>query len=274
MRIFISHSGQEKPLVRELKSSLLPFLSTWIDEDRLFFGCELGDALRNAIYTEVDYFVLLLDQTAVKREWDRKEETWALDREKEIGRPFLLPVLLNDVRQSFPELGLSEERVTMALPDRNEDSVRLLASRLSNHIAGWMSEMLASIPRARVEAASENSLDELGTELTSLIASTPDAWQHEVRSLLIRPLILDLTMAQAGTIPLTREKYYQRVFTTMREVGRGSQVLAVSTLASKLWTHDADQIQYERMNFDAVRRGAKIRRLLFFPLANLDRSTM
>ena len=38
MRIFLSHSSIQKPLVREIKKRLPQHLNAWIDEERLLFG--------------------------------------------------------------------------------------------------------------------------------------------------------------------------------------------------------------------------------------------
>ncbi len=44
-----------------------------------------------------------------------------------------------------------------------------------------------------------------------------------------------------------------------------TRILAVSTLSSDLWSHDADQTQYAVRNFNAVKRGVQIKRLFVLP---------
>jgi|GEM_PF-1143854 len=261
MRVFISHSHQEKPLVRELEKGFHRVLRSWIDEERLHFGCELGEELRNAIDTQVDCFLLLLDHTAVDSEWVRQEVSWALEREAQLRRPFLVPVLLDEVRHRFSELGLSEERLAIRLPDREKDGVRLLAERISDHLIGLMSEMTTSSLREGGAEAPHKRADKTQVQLNLLLDSIPDAWRAEVRSLLVEPVIQDLATAQVGIVPLNRDRYYRHVFDAMRQASPDTEIIAVSTLSSDLWSHDADQLRYEKTNFDAVRRGAVIRRL-------------
>ena len=109
MFVFFSHSSRDKALVRELKGYFPPWLTVWIDEERLLFGSDLELSLKNAINENVDYVVLFLGREAVDSPWVRREIEWSLAREDILGRTFLLPVLLIDVRDRMHELGLDVE---------------------------------------------------------------------------------------------------------------------------------------------------------------------
>jgi prolyl-tRNA editing enzyme YbaK/EbsC (Cys-tRNA(Pro) deacylase) len=274
MRIFLSHSGRDKALVREIAGYFPPWLKTWIDEDRLLLGSELAASLEGAINSEVDYVVLLFGKEAAESGWVRREISWALQREAELERTFLLPVLLDDIRERLSEFSLAG-CVTLQITDFTAGGTRLLAEQLVNHIGGWMSERLAVTPKVRPSPVhtspvrpsviATDSLREVSEVLLSLIAEIPASWQLEVESLLIRPFVDDVAAARIGIVPLTPAQYYHRVLTEMSRADSTTRILAVSTLSSDLWSHDVDQMQYAVRNFEAVKRGALIERLFVLP---------
>jgi prolyl-tRNA editing enzyme YbaK/EbsC (Cys-tRNA(Pro) deacylase) len=264
VRIFLSHSSRDKALVREIVGGFPPWLKTWMDEDRLLLGSELAFALEEAINSKVDYVVLLFGKEAADSDWVRREIAWALEREADVGRAFLLPVLLDDIRDRLSDFGLAG-RLTLQITDYSAGGTRLVAEQLVNHIGGWMSERLAVTPAARASPAVADSLRGLNEAMLSLISEIPPSWRRQVESLLIGPFVDDVAAARIGTIRLTPAQYYQLVLAEIGQANATTRVLAVSTLSSDLWGHDADQTQYSARNFDAVKRGAEIRRLFVLP---------
>jgi hypothetical protein len=107
----------------------------------------------------------------------------------------------------------------------------------------------------------------LSVERVDLVAQIPRRWRQEADALLVQPFVRGLVQARTGVIPLSADVYYQRVFDEMRHAESSSTVLAVSTLAPDLWTHDADQTHYAALNIDAAERGVEIRRLFVVPEA-------
>lgn len=265
MRIFFSHSSRDKALLRELRGYFPPWLSSWIDEDALLAGSALELSLKRAIDEEVDFVVIFIGREALESDWVRREIEWALAREEQLGRVFLLPVLLIDLRERLDEVGLAG-RITLEIADFSRDGIKLLAERLTNHLGGWLSEMLkicqatSSLGRNR-----RAGLDELADAVSTALASVPTAWRSEVDTLLTRPFLQHLTSSQIGEIPLTPSQYYQRILAEMARAGAGWEVLAVSTLTSMLWTSDLDQMRYAERNLAAVQRGARIHRLFLVP---------
>lgn len=147
MKLFFSHSSRNKPLLREIRSHLPKWLQPWIDEDQLLFGANLDDALHSGISLETDFFILFFCREAAESDWVRREVAWALEREKEINRAFVLPVLLDDVRDRLGELGLTA-RVTIDLQDYTEHGIKDAANRIADHIGGWLVKRLAAPPAA------------------------------------------------------------------------------------------------------------------------------
>lgn len=127
MRIFLSHASRQKPIVREIRGHLPPFLGTWLDEEHLLFGDDLASSIREAITVETDYVLLFVDERSVSSSWVRREVAWALEVEATARRQFLLPVLLEEVDASAIDRLQFRERRFLRLLDYTEQSVRSLA---------------------------------------------------------------------------------------------------------------------------------------------------
>lgn len=264
MRIFFSHSSRDKPLLRELNAYLPPWLSSWIDEERLLFGSDLELSLRAAINEEVDFVVLFLSRDGVESRWVRREIEWALGREEALGRVFLLPVLVGAARDSLGDLGLAN-RVTVELADHTQVGVRMLSERLTNHLGGWLSELLRFTQGVTTAGKAAGGTAHLDGAVATALSAIPRAWRTNVDSLLVRPFLHQLTSSQIGQIPLTPAQYYQQILSEMGRAENTWEVLAVSMLTSMLWSGDVDQAEYASRNLAAVERGASIRRLFVVP---------
>ncbi len=91
MRIFISHAWEDKPLALELVK-LPAFIDPWVDIRELAGGQELDPTIQLAI-EESHVFIALLSQHSTGKAWVEKELEWALHREEEKDRVFVLPVI-------------------------------------------------------------------------------------------------------------------------------------------------------------------------------------
>jgi hypothetical protein len=94
MKIFLSHRSEHKQFVREFTSRLPAFVHTWLDEDALTWGDVFENELQSAIQADVDFVIIFLDADALESEWVKKELGWALAREQELSRTFVLPIVL------------------------------------------------------------------------------------------------------------------------------------------------------------------------------------
>ena len=103
MRIFLSHHSDDKSLVREVKQALPEFLQTWLDEDRIRWSDNIGVRLLEAINVHCDFLILFLRAKTLKSKWVQREMRAALRREKELGRTFILPIVL-DSRSTLASL--------------------------------------------------------------------------------------------------------------------------------------------------------------------------
>jgi hypothetical protein len=128
MRIFLSHRSQNKPLVREFKDQLPRFLDSWLDEESLSWGDAFPIELKSTIQSGVDFVIIFLDRASLDSKWVTQELEWALVREKELGRIFVLPILLEDI----PSKNLPDElsdRLQLRLSDFSKASVESLGHR-------------------------------------------------------------------------------------------------------------------------------------------------
>ena len=189
MKIFLSHSSRDKALVREIRSHLPEHVKTWLDEDELLVGDELKISIQRAIKEDADFVVIFLGKEAIQSEWVRRELEWALERERTIGRVFVLPVLLDDVWDKVHPKEF-RNRLYLKCLDQSADSVRTLALKLSDHIFGWLSKHLDQSKRKDLEKKrdAENTREALSTfaEMTQAFATeVPDSWAKDLRNLCI-----------------------------------------------------------------------------------------
>jgi len=141
MKIFLSHSSRDKALVREIRSYLPRYITTWLDEDDLLVGMELRVSIRDAIQEQADYVVIFLGREAINSDWVKSELTWALERERQIGRNFILPVLLDDVWREVEPCEF-RDRLYLKCFDQSEAGVKAFSEKLKDQLFAWLCQHL------------------------------------------------------------------------------------------------------------------------------------
>lgn len=106
MRIFLSHKSRDKELVRAVKERLPEFLQPWLDDESLYWSASLRESLRKEINANSDFVIIFLGPDTLTSEWVKMELREALVRETELGRTFVLPVVVewNKDKAMPPEL--------------------------------------------------------------------------------------------------------------------------------------------------------------------------
>jgi hypothetical protein len=80
MKVFISHSSQDKNFVRKLKKDLNDnLIDTWLDEDEMFLGDDLIEKL-NVGLDDSSHFLIILSPSSVESEWVKLELENALNQ--------------------------------------------------------------------------------------------------------------------------------------------------------------------------------------------------
>ena len=136
MKVFLSHSSRDAPLLRELRQYLPRDIETWIDELELPPGVPLSHAIRTAIDLE-DFVVIFIGPEAVKSEWVQRELSWALEKEMELGRTFVIPVLLDRAAWGLLPKPF-QDRKYIECRDFTAAGIRYLAERLAETLFHWV----------------------------------------------------------------------------------------------------------------------------------------
>ena len=139
MKIFLSHAGYDKVLVRSVRKLLPNYISVWIDEFDLIAGEELGQGLRSAVHHKSDFIVIFLSEKAVQSSWVMKELQWALEREKDVARELIIPVFLEKISPDKIPLSL-RGRKYLECHGTTERGIQFLADQISNHLALWLNK--------------------------------------------------------------------------------------------------------------------------------------
>ena len=164
MRIFLSHRSRDKALVREFKEMLPSFLNTWLDEDSLSWGESFPAELKSTIQSGIDFLIIFLDKDALNSKWVMQELEWAMQRERELKRTFVLPILLEVVASEDLPAGLSERLFLRLSDDYSHSSVEDLAKRATMKLFQLVVESYSSL---QLEVPSRKSLMSLRDELTA-----------------------------------------------------------------------------------------------------------
>jgi TIR domain-containing protein len=163
MKIFLSHRSRDKPLVNDFKQLLPPFLNTWLDDESLAWGISLETELRSTVQSGVDFLVIFLDNDALRSKWVRQELGWAIQRERELKRTFVLPVLLPEaVAEDLPpELS---QRVFLRLSDYSRASIESLARKATEKLFQLVVESYSCL---QLEVPRPKSLKAVRDELSA-----------------------------------------------------------------------------------------------------------
>jgi len=127
-RLFLSHSSLDKPAVTRTAVDLMFHgFPVWLDK----WEMHLGDLLRKEIKRGIgasDYFVLFLSPDSIRSTWVRDELTVALERERTLGRQFIIPV---KVAQCDPPPEI-QDRLWGDLSEVYLEGLERLVNRLRN----------------------------------------------------------------------------------------------------------------------------------------------
>lgn len=93
---FLSHSSQDKPIIRQLASDLTTDgINVWLDEQRILVGDSITEKISQGLAGS-DYFLIALSDASIKSEWVKKELSTALISEVEKHKVVILPIKLSE----------------------------------------------------------------------------------------------------------------------------------------------------------------------------------
>ena len=170
MRIFLSHSSPQKPLVRQIRKGLPSHLDAWIDEEKLLLGDKIETTLKSAISEDSDYVLLFIDSKAVTSEWVQREMQWAFDAENRCGRTILLPIVVED--DAFTALSPDlKNRKYLRLDSYQDAAVTHLTEVISSELFALICRDMELLkdPSSRRSAATIADAEALLSEQAKLI---------------------------------------------------------------------------------------------------------
>lgn len=180
MRVFISHAWQDKPLALAL-AQLPDFVDVWVDVRELLGGQSLDPTIVRAI-EDSHVFIVLVSRTSLAKAWVAKEVEWALAREAQKDRVFVLPVLIEpgiDFRTCAPPFTPFAERLFIDASDTSEAGLAKSRAAIGLTLFHWASDWLEAMePRGdsnhHFAEALEADLAEYQTRLFAVKAAL--AW--------------------------------------------------------------------------------------------------
>ncbi len=141
MRVFLSHASADKSFVRAVQAALPPHVRTWLDVQELYAGHELRAELRQAVFDDTDYVVLFVSPRALDSEWVARELGWAIEREADLGRPFVVPVFLADTPAAAPAAGALAP-MWSRIHIRATDDANAAAAEVARHLFALVSDWI------------------------------------------------------------------------------------------------------------------------------------
>lgn len=143
MRVFISHAWQDKPLALAL-AKLPDFVEVWVDVRELLGGQTLDPTIVRAI-EDSHVFVVLVSRISLAKVWVAKEVEWALRREAQKDRVFVLPVLIEpgiDFTTCEPPFAAFAERLHIDASDTSELGQEKSRTAIGLTLFHWASDWL------------------------------------------------------------------------------------------------------------------------------------
>jgi hypothetical protein len=100
LRVFLCHSSQDKPVVRDVYQRLLTedWIDPWLDEEKLLPGQDWGMEIEKAVETADAVIVCLSNNSVTKEGYVQRELKFVLDiaLEKPEGTIFIIPLRLDE----------------------------------------------------------------------------------------------------------------------------------------------------------------------------------
>jgi len=137
MRVFLSHTSRDKPLLREVRHQLPPHIRTALDEDTLLIGDNIEASIRSAIDLQSDIVFVFVGLEAALSMGLRKALEWVVEREKDLGRVLAVPVVMDADAWKILEPARFRERKYLLCTDFSESGVAAFAEKLKAALDSW-----------------------------------------------------------------------------------------------------------------------------------------
>lgn len=170
MKIFLSHHSESaKSDVKRIVDLLPRHIHTWLDEEELIWGDDIELVLENVIKADVDYVMLFLNSKALSSDWIKREIKWASEKEKEVKRTIILPILLERDIWDDPLLKEYIPKTKQYIECYRKDDffIQMTASYISNQLFKLVCKRLETL-----EEAAQNTTKKREDNIKQLLSRT------------------------------------------------------------------------------------------------------
>ncbi|MGY0007550.1 toll/interleukin-1 receptor domain-containing protein [Micromonospora sp. I033] len=144
IKLFVSHASRDKELVKKIVLNMgegIPKIEKWMDEYEIPTGAHLEREISRAINDAETSFVLaFVSSSALRSNWVRDELDWAIAEQQRRRRTYVLPVLLDDVRDelasAWPERHVEYlmAHKYLVLREYSDDAVEAFSRKLAQDL--------------------------------------------------------------------------------------------------------------------------------------------
>jgi len=182
LRVFLCHSSQDKPIVRELYQRLNAegWIDPWLDEEKLLPGQDWDMEIEKAVEAADAVIACLSNNSVTKEGYVQRELKYVLDiaLEKPEGTIFIVPVRLEECQsprrlRTYQYVDYFPKKRRKEAFDRLLESLKLKAERIDGVIFNIQQDMA-------IEIAEEISSAGIASPTLRETANLFDKWGHNV----------------------------------------------------------------------------------------------
>jgi DeoR family fructose operon transcriptional repressor len=224
---------------------------TWIDEAELVIGDEIEHSIRRTIDANVDYVLLFVDEQAGRSRWVRAELQWALEHEESLGRPFVLPVVIDSSTWSDLLPPHLHQRRYLSCPDFSSVGIRHLAEELISELFSRLTRDLELARETRNTSKAVgllNQADEYLGEVSQVIRMIAYPFRKE------NPLSLEQLFARfraQGAFDTHSVEEFEALLARLRQRGL---LAGVVSAGNDIYVEEEHYAWKTTMNVDLKRR--------------------
>ncbi|MCB0471670.1 MAG: TIR domain-containing protein [Ignavibacteriae bacterium] len=181
MKIFVSHSSSQKLFVKELKRRLPDHLQLWIDEREIILGDNILSTIKDAIEIDSDFLIYIIDNKSIESPWVKKEIEWASQKEIEINRTFILPIVIE--HNAWESLSDSfKQRKYLKCDDFNELTLDMISTSIVNELFALLSINNRNNVKSDKKNSSSIELLKSVEEYSKNVSSTINKFAYKYRA--------------------------------------------------------------------------------------------
>lgn len=136
----MSHSSDQKLLVKALKNLLPERLQYWIDEYEIPLGGQIEETIRKAIIEDCDLLLLFIDKESIKSDWVKFEYNLALEKESRLNRVFVLPIVYKKESWNALDHDQIRGRKYIECPNFEDRTLQMVADKISSELFSLLVE--------------------------------------------------------------------------------------------------------------------------------------